>query len=357
MEDAGPAEGPADPPRSGRRQLIGGLLTLGVLLAVFAGALPRIAEYGEVWAALQRLGAGQLGLLGALTVVALGAYAAIFAVLLPGVRLHTAFGVHMASTAVAFTVPAGGAVATGVTFSLYRRRGMRSEQVLAAIATAGLWELLARFALPVAAAGSLAITGEDRRWWGLAAVAVAMLLALLGGAAAAARSSRFARTLGAWLGRPVSWARARLGKSPVDGASAAEDLRLEVLRAVGGHWAAVSALTIGGHVAQAVLLLASLRVLGVPATQVGMATVLTAYALARSATAIPVTPGGVGVVDLGLVAILAVTAGEEQAAGIAAAVLVFRGLTYVAPILLGLVAWLVLRAPGWRSATPPSPGP
>lgn len=330
---------------------------MGILLAVFAAALPRIAGYGDVWAVLQGLRASQLGLLGALTVVALGAYAAIFAVLLPGVRLHTALAVHMASTAVAFTVPAGGAVATGVTFSLYRARGVRSERVLAAMATAGLWELIARLALPVAAAVSLAVTGEGRRWWALAAVAMAMLSALLGAAAAASRSARFARTLGTWLGRPLSWAQTRRGKPPVDGASAAEDLRLEVLRTVGGHWTAVSALTIGGHVAQAVLLLASLRVLGVPATQVGIGAVLTAYALARSATALPVTPGGVGVVDLGLVAILAVTAGEEHAARIAAAVLVFRGLTYVAPILLGLVAWLVLRASAWRSASPTSSDP
>lgn len=357
MQGAGTTDGAAVPPRSRRRQVVGGVVTLGVVLVVFAVALPRIAEYGEVGEALQGLGAGPLSVLGVLTVLTLGAYAAVFAVLLPGVRLRTAFAVHMASTAVAFTVPAGGAVATGVTFSLYRARGVPAERVLAAIGTAGLWEVLARLALPVAAAVSLAATGAGRAWWGVATTAVAMFAALLGATWAAARSARFARTLGGWLGRPVSWVQVRRGRPPVDLAAAAEELRLEVLCTVEGRWVAVSALTIGGHVAQAMLLLASLRVLGVPGAQVGVATVLTAYVLVRSAAAIPVTPGGVGVVDLGLVGILAANAGEAYAVGIAAAVLVFRSLTYVTPILLGLVAWLLLRTRAWRSSTAASPGP
>jgi uncharacterized protein (TIRG00374 family) len=61
-------------------------------------------------------------------------------------------------------------------------------------------------------------------------------------------------------------------------------------------------------------------------------------------TAIPITPGGLGIVELGLTgALVAAGAGDAEAV---ATVLVYRALTWLPPILTGLPAIPLLEAPG-----------
>jgi uncharacterized membrane protein YbhN (UPF0104 family) len=71
-----------------------------------------------------------------------------------------------------------------------------------------------------------------------------------------------------------------------------------------------------------------------------------------------VTPGGLGVTELGLVGILADGAGHAVTVQVIAAVLLFRALTYLLPIPLGAAAGLVWRhAPGLIRARPPAAAP
>jgi uncharacterized protein (TIRG00374 family) len=65
------------------------------------------------------------------------------------------------------------------------------------------------------------------------------------------------------------------------------------------------------------------------------------FAFARLLTAVPFTPGGLGVVELALITGLA-TAGGPRAL-VAAAVLVFRTLSYVLPIPVGVGTYLFWR--------------
>ena len=78
-------------------------------------------------------------------------------------------------------------------------------------------------------------------------------------------------------------------------------------------------------------------------------TVLASFAFVRLISALPITPGGVGVVELGYVASLTVGLDESQRASVVAAVLVFRFLTYFLPIPAGVVAYLYWRGnTSWR---------
>ena len=56
---------------------------------------------------------------------------------------------------------------------------------------------------------------------------------------------------------------------------------------------------------------------------------LAVFAFARLVTAIPLTPGGVGIVELALISGISAAGGER--AEVVAAVLIFRLLTYVVP--------------------------
>ena len=64
-------------------------------------------------------------------------------------------------------------------------------------------------------------------------------------------------------------------------------------------------------------------------------------------TAIPFTPGGLGVVELALITGLSAAGGDR--AEVAAAVLVFRALTYVLRIPIGLATYVFWRRnKSWR---------
>jgi putative heme transporter len=93
------------------------------------------------------------------------------------------------------------------------------------------------------------------------------------------------------------------------------------------------------HLLQIALLVVALRALGVPEAHAGLVRVTVVYVLVRLVTALPITPGGLGVAELGLVAGLQVGAPDGLDGPILAAVVLFRAATYLLPILLAPPAW------------------
>jgi len=68
---------------------------------------------------------------------------------------------------------------------------------------------------------------------------------------------------------------------------------------------------------------------------------------------LPITPGGLGITELGLIATLAAGAGHRASAQVTAAVLLYRAVTYLPPIPLGAIACLAWRhAPALIRSTP-----
>ena len=95
----------------------------------------------------------------------------------------------------------------------------------------------------------------------------------------------------------------------------------------------------------------ALRHVGVGQEEVGWITILAAFAFVRLISALPITPGGVGVVELGYVAVLTKDLPEELRAQVVAAVLVFRFLTFFLPIPTGALSYSYWRAnTSWRQA-------
>ena len=83
-----------------------------------------------------------------------------------------------------------------------------------------------------------------------------------------------------------------------------------------GWWVGLSILA--GHIATFLLLWASLRFVGVSGADVSFYRVLLAFAFVRLLIAIPITPGGAGVAELGFSAILAIGADPTTTAEIVA---------------------------------------
>ena len=119
----------------------------------------------------------------------------------------------------------------------------------------------------------------------------------------------------------------------------------------------ITAATVASNLALWLVLLACLRGIGLSQAQVPWQTSLAAFAFVRLLTVLPITPGGLGITELGLIAILA-GGGYRDGAQVTAAVLLYRAVTYLPPIPLGAIACLTWRhAPALIHAKPADAGP
>jgi uncharacterized protein (TIRG00374 family) len=117
--------------------------------------------------------------------------------------------------------------------------------------------------------------------------------------------------------------------------------RRETIALLARRWAAITVAAFAGHLAVFGVLLVSLRATGVGADEVTWVEALAAWGLVRLLTAIPATPGGVGIVELGLsTALVGFGAGNAEAV---AAVLLYRVLTVVPTLVLGGILGLTWR--------------
>jgi uncharacterized membrane protein YbhN (UPF0104 family) len=117
--------------------------------------------------------------------------------------------------------------------------------------------------------------------------------------------------------------------------------------------------TILSHLALFFVLLLALRDVGVSEHEISTAQVLGVFAFGRLLTTLPLTPGGLGIVELSYIGGL-ILAGRSHAdvpadlfhAQVAAAVLVFRALTYGVQVPIGRLTYLTWRARGLAPVHP-----
>jgi uncharacterized protein (TIRG00374 family) len=168
-------------------------------------------------------------------------------------------------------------------------------------------------------------------------------------------SEPFARQLGLFTQGIATRIRRVFRKGPATGWDlAVTKFRGRVLAYVHRRWVALTVVTVIGHLSLYLVLLACLRVMGVSEQEAGWAEVLAVFSFARLVTAIPITPGGVGIVELALIGGISAAGGER--AEVVAAVLIYRLLTYVVPIVFGGITYVYWRRNrSWRDSAPPAP--
>jgi uncharacterized protein (TIRG00374 family) len=315
-------------------QLVASLL---IVVAVFVFALPQIADVSHVWGVF-----GEMSLLGiAVLVLAaiwnIGACWFVLVASLPGSSLRQAMKVNLISTAVANTVPGGSAVGIGVTFGLYASHGFKRAKVALSVLTSGVWNTFVKLGMPLIALMLLAVTGGASAGLIIAAGIGMLLLAIaVAGFGLALWSDAMARRIGDELGRAASTLR-RVVRKPAAtswGASIAE-FRANAIELLRARWHALTAATVLSHLSLFAVLLLALRNVGIGEGSISTIEALAAFSFVRLLSAVPITPGNVGMVELGLTGALIAAGGDR--AEVVAAVLVFRVLTYVLPIPLGVV--------------------
>lgn len=327
-------------------------------VALLVVALPRVtgARWSRIGAVLGGLTAGEVAGLAAVWLAGLWCYSFLLTGTLPGLTRAQAVTVNVTGSAVSNLLPFGGAVGLAATFAILRTWGFPPATVALSALVTGVWNVLAKLALPLVGllglllAGDVA-TGRLAAAAGIGAVVLAVVLGLLAGALwserVAAAVGRGAQATGHAVLRLV---RSRRRLHWADGVLR---WRHQVIDLVRAGWLRLTFGLVGFLGAQALLLYLSLHLLG---AGLGAAQVFAGYAFGRLLTTIVVTPGGVGITETGVAGLLVAFGGDPTVC--ASAVLLFSGFAFFAEFPAGAVGGLVwFTRRSWRRPLPtPPPG-
>jgi uncharacterized protein (TIRG00374 family) len=337
-------------------------ISVAVVVAIFALIVPKIASYSDVWRTISDLTWIELASLVLATIFNLFTYWWQMQAAMPGLPLAQAAVNNQTSTTIANIVPGGGVVALGVTYTMFHSWGFTSSEIALLISTTGIWNSFMKLGLPVVAVAMLAITGQATSTLLIpAAIGLVILLGCIVLFAMVLWKKELARSIGDRLGKAWSWIRQKVRKPPVTTwGEGAVRFRKQTIKLVAKRWVALTVTTVVSHLALWFILLLALRHIGVSEEEVSTIQVLAVFAFARLLSAAPITPGGVGVVELALIGGL-YAAGRNHAdvpldvfkTQVTAAALLFRTLTYGIQIPIGGFTYMIWqRKKSWRKRPP-----
>jgi uncharacterized protein (TIRG00374 family) len=322
-----------------------------VLIAAIFYFLLRDISLADVWAAITAMTGGELAGLAVVAAWNLCTYAFVWMTVTPGLSFGRAMIMTQATTAVTNTVPAGSAIGIGMTYAMLHSWGFSRSRTTIAVLVSGVWNAFAKLAIPVLALALVALQGNA------SATRITAALLGIGGLIAAVvifalmlRSERMAEKVGIIAGRVASRLLALIRRPPVHGWEIATvKFRNRTIDLLEHRWLPITAATLVSHLSLYLVLLVCLWDVGVSNAEVNWAEVLAVFAFARLATAIPITPGGAGVVEAVLITGLTAAGGYKPE--VVAAVLVYRALTWGLPILVGIFCLLWWRKQSLTTST------
>jgi uncharacterized membrane protein YbhN (UPF0104 family) len=239
---------------------------------------------------------------------------------LPGLSPRRALLLSLTGSAVANLLPLGGAAGVALNYRMTRRWGFAPDGFVSYTVVTNLWDILAKLFLPVLVIPLLLLglpVGIGLRHAVTAAAIALPLVGLLAGLLIT--HPRLAGRLGARV----------------------EHVRAQVSGLVASAW---RMLTLGMVLYTLLLFLLLAACLSVTGAGVPASIVLLAFCTERLATLAGLTPGGLGLVEVGLAGALMLAPGAD-AAGVAAGALLYRALTFGLEIPVG---GLLLAGWTWR---------
>src|SRR6266540_2381714 len=295
------------PPRAARsrtRRLLSVGASIAIVVGVFWYFLPQFANITDVWSSIRAMTWVEIGVLLVAALWNLASYGLVLVPTMPGLTLGQAFVVTESSTAVSNTIPGGSAIGIGMSYGMYSSWGFSRSRATVSVLLSGIWNNFVKLGMPVLAIALLALQGTPSAGRLVAGLlGIAGLAGAIGVFALMLRSETTARRTGqvaAQIAAPLF----RLLKKPAPTGweRATTKFRGRTILLLRARWHWLTAATLHSHASLFVLLLLSLRYAGVPAGTVGWVEVLAVFAFARLVTAIPITPGGLGLVEIALIA-------------------------------------------------------
>ncbi len=272
-----------------------------------------------------------------------GAFVALWALTrtaAPGISWFVAATSQLTSNAAIKIIP-GGIVAGGAFyFRMLAVSGVPMGQAAAALAAVGVLSNLVLFALPAVAVIIAAISAPIPE--GMVPVAIAgtvLFFAMFSATVVLVRFDRPLHLLGRLAETMVAWAAKRFNRSWRFTETGLVENRDMVVGALGRRWWKALGFAVLNWLLDYATLVAALFAVG---ANPRVSLVLLAFAGAAVLGMIPITPGGLGFVEVGLVGMLTISG--IPASDALLATLAYRLFQFWLPIPAGLVAYVLFRS-------------
>lgn len=327
--------------RAGRT--VRGAVILTAVVTSFWLLIPRVAgaPWSQVAAGVRAVPYLDLALLAALWLGGLGLHTFTLTAALPRLTHRRALTLSLTGSAVANVLPLGGAAGVALNYRMVRSWGFSAPSFATYTVVTNVWDVLIKLSMPAVALAWMLITGTSvaSRLLTTTLGATAALLALSAGIAAVLASAgvadrvggaldRLAAAVAQWVGSSREW---RPGATVVR-------LQGDCASLVGRAWPRLTAGMLAYTASLALLLWGCLHVAG---AGLAVPAVIAGFAVERLLTLAGLTPGGAGVVEVGLSGLLLLLGGAPL--GVVTGVLLYRLFTFGLEIPVGglsLVAWL-----------------
>ena len=248
----------------------------------------------------------------------------------------------MTQTTTLFTtvLPLGEAVGIATQVKMLSGWNFRGPTITAGLVLVTLWNQTLNVIIPIAAVAALGPSHDSGYLLVVSAIAMVALVVIIGALVFAMRADFAAERVGEFAGRVVTALLKLVRRGPAqDWGARLVRLRHETIDVVSSRW---HVLTIASLVNQLTLfgvLLVVLESVGV--NNISTLEALAAWSFTRLLASVPITPGGLGVTELGMTAALVGFGGGRT--GVVTAVLLYRVLTFIPTILVGSVCALIWR--------------
>jgi uncharacterized protein (TIRG00374 family) len=334
----------APKPKFGKQQIIATIITLAVLIIVFAVVLPQFGDYSAAWEAIQSMEAWQLGAIAVATIALIFIYVLPYSAALPSLKYKPAFYTRQTSFMISNTIPGGGAWGLAVQFGMLSTYGVGPAPATATIGITSVWNTIVTLTLPVVGLLALMLTGQGSSdFVTVTLIATAAVVVMIGGLALILRSEDFARKVGRWGNKIIHWGDGKTKRDlDFDAVGAIVEFRSSIVDVVADRWILITLANVGQQLAQfSILYLAVVALQGGFDGPVTLFEAFAAFSFGRLATFIPVPPGGLGTTDAIINAML--TSFGMPANDALAATLVWRAATYFPQVIIGVITMLLWR--------------
>jgi uncharacterized protein (TIRG00374 family) len=324
----------AAPARGRLRRTVFWLAVTGISLYLVAPSL--IDVFGS-WQDLDRLSPAWLAAMLGLQTLTLACLWALQHIALRAPPWPAVVTSQLAGNALAKIAPGGGALGAALQYRMLVKAGVPTNRAVSGLTAANLLTFAVVLALPVLAIPAIVRGGVSRSLIEATVIGLVVLVALFAvGTVMIALDGPLA-----WVGRLIQRIRNRLRRSAEPLRRLPERLLRErdrIVGTIGPRWKRSLAATAGRWAFDYATLLAALAAIG---SHPRPSLVLLAFCAAQILAQIPITPGGLGFVEAGLTAMLAL-AGVSAGAAVLAT-FAYRLFSYWLPLPVGLVAF------GWHA--------
>ena len=247
-----------------------------------------------------------------------------------------AFQVRNTSFAISNAVPAGGTIGLSFQYAMLRSFGIEVKQTNATIGIASVWNGLISFFMPVLGLVALVFAGEITSGLirstilGLLVLIISLLMFYI-----SLKSAQGSLWVGNLFSKLINPLRVIFKKPKLNLSKSINDFRIEVSDLVKTKWKSISSTNFLVQFSMFLVFWASSTALGI---EISVAIIFAIFCFGRLGTTIPLTPGGIGTTDAIMVTMMQIYGIPADLA--LAAVLLWRGFSYIPQVTLGLISFI-----------------